>query len=82
MILQYLILKKLFGFLWFQGTPLSQEIIYNLEKRKEKLMNSQAMRNAMFLDPRHLFELTASECTQVKKDLVAIFKRFQGSYYF
>lgn len=60
------------------GTPLSQEIVHNLEKRRKKLLESRAMLNAMFVDPRHLFELTENERTAVKKDLIALYKRLKG----
>lgn len=34
---------------------------------------------AMFLDPRHLFELTIDECIAVKNDLTALYKRLKGN---
>jgi len=62
----------------FEGTPLAQEIVYNLEKRCKKLLESKAMLNAMYVDPRHLFELTSEERTAVRKDLCALYKRLNG----
>jgi len=64
-----------------KGSPLSQEIVYNLEKRKKKLLGSKAILNAIFLDPRQMFELTVTERTSIKKDLIAIHKRIKGWYY-
>lgn len=62
------------------GTPLSQEMVYNFEKRRNELLNGNAMLMAMFLDPRHLFELTATERSDIKQKLIALFKRIESTY--
>jgi len=41
-------------------------------------MRHKAMLNAMFIDPRHLFNLTPAERKEVKKNLIALFKRYLG----
>ena len=54
------------------GTPLSQELVYRFEERREEIMNNEAMLNALFLDPRHLFKLTDNDRKITKKKLIGI----------
>lgn len=61
------------------GTPLSQELVYNFEKRRNQILSSEAMINALFLDPRHLFELTADERLEAKKRLIGLYRRITST---
>lgn len=69
------------SYLYVTGTPFSQELIYRFQQRREKIMENYAMKNAMFCDPRHCFELTSEERSCAKQRLVALYNRLQSNQF-
>lgn len=57
------------------GTSFAQELIYAFSKRRDKIMENDAMKNALYCDPRYLFILTKEERRQARIRLMILYKR-------
>ena len=70
-----------FHFCW-TGTPFSQELVFAFQTRYDKITDSRAMKNALFCDPRYIFELSVEERRQTKIRLSDLHDRIESNIYF
>ena len=62
------------------GTPFLQEIIFNFQNCHNTITDTLAMKNALFCNPRFVFELTAEERRRAKVRLGALYNRLKSKF--
>lgn len=61
------------------GTPFSQELVFNFQKRRDQIMENDTMLNVMFCDPCYIFQMTSEERKMARGRLSNLYVRLKST---